>query len=123
MLVKFAIEPDAIDDSMTRVDFERLLTAWGYGILVQPIKTITNSIAGLENQSKKHIFTALWERAVHDKGGCRRLSQNKACEVLWDGITTSAELAQLEGKLDVAFFRDDSCRGIGTTGPPKQELR
>ena len=77
MLVKFAIEPDAIDDSMTRVDFERLLTAWGYGILVQPIKTITNSIAGLENQSKKHIFTALWERAVHDKGGCRRLSQTK----------------------------------------------
>ena len=113
MLVKFAIEPDAIDDSMTRVDFERLLTVWGYGILVQPIKTITKSIAGLENQSKKRLFTALWERAVHDKGGCRRLSQNKAWEVLWDGITTSAELAQHEGKLDVAFLETTRAEELG----------
>ena len=65
MLVKFAIDPDAIDDSTSPAHTGRLLKAWEhYGLLVYPCDTdiLREKVGKLSNQTAKTLWQTTWKQ-------------------------------------------------------------
>ena len=69
MLVKFAIEPEAIDNSTTQACANRLMTVWErFGILAYPdFNVISNQIKQLPPGRSRRLWEVAWRRVSRNR--------------------------------------------------------
>ena len=69
MLVKFAIEPESVDNFTTQACANRLMTVWErFGILVYPdLNTISNQIKQLPPGMSRRLWEVAWRRVMRNR--------------------------------------------------------
>ena len=109
MLVQFAIEAEAINDSATRAHAKQLVDSWErFGILVYPRRgdtVIAKTIAKLAPVPRKHWQSA-WEKVVKNNGRAFRYGSIDGFVFDWDGIDTPEALAASSNKFEVAILEE-----------------
>ncbi|MYC06244.1 MAG: hypothetical protein F4X57_03590 [Chloroflexi bacterium] len=121
MLVKFAIEPDAIDDSgKASAHIKRLEKQWAYcGILAFPPfedrSSIHTKVASLQ-QGPSKSWTTLWEQVIKSRkntNAYRWLSMNEKANFSWEKILTCDDLGRHSDKFEVAIVKESRAELLG----------
>lgn len=116
MLLKFAIEIEAIDDSTTVAHIKRLLGTWEcFGILTHPPrgeKTIVDRINSLGPAARKNWMMA-WERVVKNNGNAYRSDPIDGNAHDWAKIDTPNALADCQHKFEVGILEETRAVVLG----------
>lgn len=106
MLVKFAIEPEAIDDSTTQACANRLMTIWEhFGILTYPdFNIISSQIKRLPPGSSRRLWEVVWRRVSRNRHHYRR-SYAIDDEFTFSGINEPYQLTQIS-EFEVAVLEE-----------------
>ncbi len=108
MLVKFAIDPDAIDDLTNSAHTDRLLKAWEhYGLLVYPCDTdiLREKISKLSNQTAKTLWQTTWKKVRKYPRAYRRRSSCEDFAIDWEKmLDDSFVLAAHNDNFEVALL-------------------
>ena len=100
MLLKFALEPDAIDNSTTQACNNRLTQAWErFGVLVYPNPrdpSITDLIANL-HQAPRRRWQRTWAQVLRYPRRYRYSPMSGGGEFGFSGIQEPSDLAQVDG--------------------------
>ena len=106
MLVKFAIEPDAIDDTTTQACANRLMTVWEhFGILAYPnFDVISIQIKRLPPGRSRRLWEVAWRRVRRNRHHYRH-SYAVDDDFIFSGISEPHQLAQI-GKFEVAVLEE-----------------
>ena len=120
MVVRFAIEPDAMIESSDdasqamKAQHKRLIALWEeYGTLVDAGKGRNSVLSILESDALRPVRT-LWREAWKAKSRCRRVkpSNNKGIE--WVHVNQAADLAAYECDIELALV--ETTRGVAYLG-------
>ena len=99
MLLKFALEPDAIDNSTTQACNNRLIQAWErFGVLVYPNPrdaSITAIIANL-HQAPQRRWQRTWAQVLRHPGRYRYSPMSGAGEFDFSDMQEPGDLAQVD---------------------------
>ena len=110
MLVKFAIDPDAIDDSTIKAHTRRLLKAWKrYGLLVYPAQcdrdVLRERVKKLRNPTVKKLWEMTWEQVRKYPRSYRWHSSREGIDIDWGRILDdSSALAVHHDNFEVALL-------------------
>ena len=125
MVVKFAIEPDAMaessgDPSRTMIaQHKRLIALWErYGTLVDPGKGRNSVISIIESDALWPVRT-LWREAWKARSRCRRVKPISQRGIEWVDISQESDLAACKGDIDLALV--ETTRGVAYLGIPEQD--
>ena len=109
MLVKFAIDPCAINNDTTVAHIRRLLARWEQsGVLVSPTRDdglIKATCKRLQPGPRKHWETALGQ-AAKNNGNVYRWASGRGASCTFEEVQTSEALARLEGGIEVALLEE-----------------
>ncbi len=109
MLVKFAIEVEAIDNSTTVAHIKRLMGIWErFGILAYPPRgdvAIVNRIHSLSPATRKS-WMAAWETIIKNNGNAYRWDPFDGNTHDWDQIDTPDALSVCRHKFEVAILEE-----------------
>ena len=109
LLVKFAIETDAINNSATPAHIGRVLSLWErFGILVYPEPgdgALRETIEKLEATPRKHWKSA-WAKIAKRNGKGYRYSSVTRETLDWSGIDTGEALADCSDRFEVALLEE-----------------
>ncbi len=109
MLVQFAIQDEAVNDSASPAHIIRLLDRWQrFGMLVYPRRgdpALAKAIAALAPAPRKH-WTMAWEKAIKNNGNSYRWIPNDGISFDWDQVDSSDSLAVFESEFEVAILED-----------------
>ena len=115
MLVKFALELEAIDGNVRAEDLKFLMENWKkFGILVHPTgkdPNIVNVREKLGIQAEK-LWTKMWEQ-VRNNDPLLRLQPLNEGSFDWEKIQSADDLAQHSGKFEVALLEDTRAEVLG----------
>ena len=116
MLVRFAIETEAINDSATPAQIKRLLDRWErFGILVYPRRgdpAIAQTIGKLASVPRKY-WQSTWTKVVKDNGKAFRCVSSDGAVFDWEGIDTPKALAASSSEFDVAILEETRAGVLG----------
>lgn len=115
MLVRFAIEVEAINDSATPSQIDRLLDRWQrYGILVSPRRGDAGLVEAIEalTGAPRKCWKAAWGKIVKNNGQMFRWDQSDGVGVSWRDIDHADGLAVFGGKFDVAVLAESRARAL-----------
>ena len=118
MLVKFAMEIEAIDNSTTVAHIKRLLETWErFGILVHPPRGDTSIIDRLKalNPATQKNWVSAWTTVVKNNGNAYRWDPIDGNTHHWEEIDTPDALADCQHKFEVAILEGDSRSCLGNT--------
>ena len=109
MLVQFAIETEAINDSANAAHLKRLLDHWErFGILVYPRRgdtSITKAIAKLAPTPRK-LWQSMWTKVVKNNGKAFRCVPSDGVIFDWESIETTDALAASSNEFEVAILEE-----------------
>ena len=110
MLVKFAIEVDAIDNSASApAHVKRLLKQWAYcGVLVYPPVrdvAIQRRLDGLDQKTRK-VWREAWRQVLKSKMNMYRSSPMDEGDFTWDHIMKCEDLAGYDELFEVAILEE-----------------
>ena len=109
MLVQFAIETEAINDSATPAQIKRLLDRWErFGILVYPRRgdpAIAQTIGKLAPAPRKY-WQSTWTKVVKNNGRAFRCVSSDGAVFDWERIDTPNALAASSSEFDVAILEE-----------------
>ena len=109
LLVQFAIETEAINNTANAAHTKRLLHSWErFGILVYPRRgdtVIAKTIAKLAPIPRKHWQLA-WAKVVKNNGRAFRYVSSDGVVFDWDGIDTPDALAASSNEFEVAVLEE-----------------
>ena len=125
MVVRFAIEPDALVDvsyssprDMTG-HHKRLIKLWEeYGLLVDPGEGPDSITSRFGSQTIQAVRT-LWKEAWKTKSRCRRVRPAKDSHIRWQDLNSPADVAVYEHILELVLV--DTVRGIAYLGIPEED--
>ena len=124
MLVKFVIEPTAIDDSTTRAHIRRLLEKWErFGVLVYPARddvAIWGAALARLNPAVRKAWVVALGMVGKNHRICYRWHVSDGETGTWRGLRTPADVAGGDGKFDVALL---DRRGAATLEIPDGESK
>ena len=117
MLVKFALELDAIDGNVSWDVLNTLMQKWEKnGILVHPtlkdLAKIMNIYKKLEQQEAKTHWKSMWETAMKGDPPLR-LQPLNGDSFDWEKIQSDDDLAQHSGKFEVALLEETRAEVLG----------
>ena len=110
MLVKFAIESQAINNSATPVHIKRLLGNWErFGILTYPARSDRSIIARSQelNPRARQLWTAAWSKVAKNNGNRYRWIPCNDGAFEWNNLGTAEALTVLDEEFEVALLEDD----------------
>ena len=117
MLVKFAINPNAINNNATAEDFKNLLVAWNWGILTHPpsgSNEIQECISRLTDGNRRRELGKLWKKATRKSCDYRwAVSSSDDSKFAWENIESLQDLAEYHGKFIVALLEDTQATEFG----------
>ena len=109
MLVQFAIENGAVNDSATPAHIVRLLDRWErFGILVYPRRgdsALANKIASLAPAPRKYWKSA-WEKVIKNNGNSYRWLPPDGTALEWGRIDSSDALSTFVDEFEVAVLEE-----------------
>ena len=109
MLVQFAIETEAINNSATPAHVKRFLERWErLGILVYPRRgdtTVAKTIQNLAPVPRKH-WQATWARVIKNNGRAFRYAPNNGVKFDWERIDSPDALAASSTEFEVAILEE-----------------
>lgn len=109
MLVQFAIETEAVNNSATRAHISRLLDSWKrFGILVYPRRgdtAIPNTISKLAPAPRKY-WQSTWGKVVKNNGRAFRSVASDGGVFDWEKIDTPDALAASANEFEVAVLEE-----------------
>ena len=109
MLVQFAIETEAIDNSATAAHIKRLLDQWErFGILVYPGRgdpALANTISGLAPAARK-LWKTAWAQVVKNNGNAYRRVRRHGPAFEWNKVDTPEALASVHHEFEVAVLEE-----------------
>ena len=109
MLVQFAIETEAINNSANAAHTRRLLDRWErFGILVYPRRgdnTIAKTIARLAPTPRKH-WQSTWAKVMKNNGRAFRHVPSDGVVFDWERIVTPEALAAASYEFEVAILEE-----------------
>lgn len=115
LLVQFAIETKAIDNSATPAHIARLLDRWGrFGILVYPRRgdpALTDRISKLPQTARKHWKTA-WAKIAKNNGNAYRWVSTGGCVIEWNKVFTPESLASFDDEFEVAVLDESRAAAL-----------
>ena len=113
MLIKFAIETDAIDDSTTQACANRLMTIWeSFGILVYPdSEAISNQIKQLPPGRSRRLWEVAWRRVSRNRRHYRH-SYEADDDFAFSSINEPHLLAQ-RGEFELAVLEETRASVLG----------
>ena len=116
MVVRFAIEPDAMVESAgdgsqgMKAQHKRLIALWErYGTLVDAGRGHNSVMNILEIDALRPVRT-LWREAWKAKSRCRRIKPSSNRGIEWVDINQAADLATYECDIDLALV--ETTRGV-----------
>ena len=117
MLVKFALELDAIDGNVRADDLNILMKTWGnFGILVHPTPKdgakIKNVSENLEQIDAKKCWTTMWT-TVGKGNSSLRLQPLNEDSFDWEKIQSDDDLAHHSGKFEVVLLEETRAEVLG----------
>ena len=125
MVVRFAIEPDALADvsySSPRDmigHHKRLIKLWEqYGLLVDPGEGPDSITSRFGNQAIQAV-RMLWQEAWKAKSRCRRVRPAKDNHIRWLNLNSPTDVAAYEHIIELALV--DTVRGIAYLGIPDED--
>ena len=125
MVVRFAIEPDAMVESSgdgsqaMKAQHKRLIALWEqYGTLVDVGRGRNSVISILESDALRPVRT-LWREAWKAKSRCRRVKPNSNKGVQWADINQASDLAACECDIDLALV--ETTRGVAYLGIAEED--
>ena len=125
MVVKFAIEPDALIDGSYDSprdmigQHKRLIRLWEqYGILVDPSEGPDSITSKFDNEELRKVRT-VWQEAWKAKRLCRRVRPEKGHHVRWKTLNSPSDVAAYEQLIEVALV--EAVRGIAYLGIPEED--
>ena len=115
MLVHFAIETEAIDNSATRAHITRLLNHWErFGILVYPSRgdpALGNTISGLAPTARK-LWTTAWARVRKNNGNAYRWVRRHGPAFEWNKVDAPEALASVRDEFEVAVLEESRAAAL-----------
>ena len=125
MVVRFAIEPDALlEDSYysprdMKNHHKRLIRLWEqYGLLLDPGKG-PDSVTSIFDSHAFRRVRAIWQEAWKTKNRCRRAKTEGDNHIRWDNLNSEADLARYEHLIELALV--ETYRGIVCLGIPEED--
>ena len=125
MVVRFAIEPDALIDGSyssprdMKDVHKRLIRLWEqYGILVDPGKGPNSITSKFDNQALRNV-RRMWQEAWKTKSRCRRFRPDEYNHVKWELTNSPSELGAYGDLIDLALV--ESVRGVLYLGIPEED--
>ena len=125
MVVRFAIEPDALIDvsySSPRDmigHHKRLIKLWEqYGLLVDPGEG-PDSITSIFGSQVFRTVRTMWQEAWKTKHRCRRVRPAKDNHIRWQDLNSPSDVAAYEHMIDLALV--EAVRGIAYLGIPEED--
>ena len=114
MLVKFALELDAIDGNVRKQDLEFLMETWeDFGILVHPtFKDIENAKEKSRTPKARKLWIDTWT-FVRKKNLSLRFQPLNEGSFDWKKIQSDDDLAQHSGKFEVALLEETRAEVLG----------
>ena len=109
MLVQFALETEAVNNSGTPAQMSRLLDCWErFGILVYPRRgdaAIPNAISKLEPAPRKY-WQLTWEKVIKNNARSFRSVASDGAVFDWERIDTPDALAASANEFEVAVLEE-----------------
>ena len=109
MLVQFAIETAAINDSATPAHIRRLLDLWKrFGILVYPGQrdtVIRKTIENLTPRPRK-LWQSTWAKVIKNNGRAFRYVSSDGVVFDWESIDTTDALAASSDEFELAILEE-----------------
>ena len=125
MVIKFAIEPDALVDvsydsvRAVRRHHKQFIKLWEqFGLLVDPGEG-PDSITSLFDSAAFRKVRTMWQEAWKTKRLCRRTRPQKGLHVRWQTLNSPSDLAGYEQLIDLALV--ENTRGIVCLGIPDDD--
>ena len=114
MLVKFALELDAIDENVRKQDLEFLMETWeNFGILVHPTrKDIENAKEKSRTPKARQLWITTWTLVLKKNLSLRFQPLNEG-SFDWEKIQSVDDLAQHSGKFEVALLEETRAEALG----------
>ena len=116
MLVQFAIQNEAVNDSASPAHIVRLLDRWKrFGMLVYPRRgdpALAKVIAALAPAPRKH-WTLAWEKVFKNNGNSYRWIPYDGISIDWAQVDSSDALAAFESEFEVAILEDGRAADLG----------
>ena len=115
MLVQFAIETEAIDNSATPAHIKRLLDHWErFGILVYPRRgdpALANTISGLAPTARK-LWTTAWAMVRKNNGNVYRRVRRHGPAFRWNRVDRPEALASAHHEFEVAVLEESRAAAL-----------
>ena len=115
MLVQFAIETEAIDNSATPAHIMRLLDQWErFGILAYPRRgdaSLGNTISGLAPTARKRWKTA-WAKVLKNNGNAYRWVRRAGPAFEWNTLDAREALASVHHEFEVAVLEESRAAAL-----------
>ena len=109
MLVQFAIERQAIDNSATPAHIMRLLDQWErFGILVYPRRgdpALGNTMSGLAPTARK-LWKTAWAKVLKNNGNAYRWVRRNGPAFEWSKVDSPEALASAHHEFEVAVLEE-----------------
>ena len=116
LLVRFAIETNAINDSAKPAHVRRLLERWErFGILVYPKRgdhALRNRISGLAPTARK-LWKTAWTKVVKNNGNAYRWVHWDGSEFDWGKVNAPQALASSGHEFELAVLEDLRAADLG----------
>ena len=127
MVVRFAIEPDALVDVSynsprdMRRHHKRLIKLWEqYGLLVDPSEGPDSITSRFSRRSEAfRSVRAMWQEAWKTKHLCRRTRPQGEGHIRWHALDSPSDLAAYEQLIDLALV--ETTRGVVCLGIPDDD--
>lgn len=116
MLVKFAIEVEAIDNATTAAHIRRLFDIWErFGILVHPPRGDTSIIGRFDalNPATRKNWMLAWATVVKNNGNAFRWGSFDGGKHDWEKIDTPSALSSCQNKFEVAILEETRAIVLG----------
>lgn len=114
MLIRFAIETEAIDGSATRAHIKRLMDQWELGILVYPRRkdpALWDTISGLGPTARK-LWTEAWAKVVKNNGNVYRWVPRHGPAFDWNKIDAPEALPSVHHEFEVALLEESRAAAL-----------
>ena len=125
MVVRFAIEPDALADVSYSSPREmvghhkRLIKLWEqYGLLVDPGEGPGSITSRFGNQGIQAV-RMLWQEAWKTKNRCRRVRPAEESHIRWQDLNSPTDAAAYSNIIELVLV--DTVRGIAYLGIPEED--
>ena len=115
MLVQFAIETEAIDNSARPAHIKRLLDQWErFGILVYPRRgdpALANTISGLAPTARK-LWKTTWAMVVKNNGNAYKWVRRHGPAFEWNKVDSPEALASAHHEFEVAVLEESRAAAL-----------